>query len=217
VERGVNWLVLDDGFQHLQLERDVDILLIDAMNPFGGGHLLPAGRLREPRTALGRADIIVVTRSSHAPAVEAAIRHDSDVPIFYARPQLDSVYLKKSELAWEEDAFRRTRKLFAFCGIGNPPAFTSDLREWGFEVLGHKFFPDHHRYTQQNVDEIEAAARRVGAEGVICTEKDVYNLTGVRWYTNDVSYCRISLGIDREEDFWRTVVSMAGSGTPTDR
>jgi tetraacyldisaccharide 4'-kinase len=216
VERGVDWLVLDDGFQHMQLARDVDILLIDAMNPFGGGHLLPAGRLREPRTALGRADIIVITRSNHAPAVETAIRHDSDVPIFYARPQLDSVYVKKNELPGEVDALARMRKLFAFCGIGNPPAFTSDLREWGFEVLGHKFFPDHHRYTQRDVDEIEVAACRAGAEGVICTEKDVHNLLGVRWGMNGVSYCRISLQIDREDDFWRTVLSTAGAETRID-
>ena len=89
---GVNWFVLDDGFQHLQLARDVDIVLIDATNPFGGGRLLPAGHLREPRSALARADIIVITRSTHAPAIEAAIRRDSAAPIFYARPKLDSIH-----------------------------------------------------------------------------------------------------------------------------
>ena len=84
VARGVNYFVLDDGFQHRRLARDVDIVLIDATNPFGGGHLLPGGRLREPRSALARADIIVITRGDHSPAVEAAIRHDSNAPIFYA-------------------------------------------------------------------------------------------------------------------------------------
>ena len=87
----MNWFVLDDGFQHLQLARDVDIVLIDATNPFSGGRLLPAGHLREPRSALARADIIVVTRSTHAPAIEAAIRRDSAAPIFYARPKLDAI------------------------------------------------------------------------------------------------------------------------------
>ena len=65
--RGIDWFILDDGFQHLQLARDVDIVLIDATNPFGGGHLLPAGRLREPKAAISRADIVVITRSGHAP------------------------------------------------------------------------------------------------------------------------------------------------------
>ena len=75
--RGVKWFILDDGFQHLQLARNVDVVLIDASNPFGGGHVLPAGRLREPRLALQRADVIVITRSSHAPAVESVTRRHS--------------------------------------------------------------------------------------------------------------------------------------------
>jgi len=65
--QGIDWFILDDGFQHIQLARDVDIVLIDATNPFGGGHLLPAGRLREPKSALARANLVVVTRSDHAP------------------------------------------------------------------------------------------------------------------------------------------------------
>ena len=115
--RGVEWFVLDDGFQHLQLARDVDIVLIDGTNPFGGGHVLPAGRLREPRTGLARANIIVITRSHHAPAVEAAIRRDSDAPIFYARAELDAVLAPFHPGLSQRDA--RERRLFAFCGIGN--------------------------------------------------------------------------------------------------
>src|SRR5262249_60986160 len=87
---GVNWFVLDDGFQHLELARDVDIVLVDAAFPFGGGHLLPAGRLREPRTSLSRADIIVITRSKQPPASDAAIGRDSDAPIYYPRPAIGS-------------------------------------------------------------------------------------------------------------------------------
>ncbi|HTS10914.1 MAG TPA: tetraacyldisaccharide 4'-kinase, partial [Candidatus Limnocylindrales bacterium] len=76
-QQGVQWFVLDDGFQHVQLARAADIVMIDATNPFGGGRLLPAGRLREPKTALARADLIVITRSAHSPAVEAAIRRET--------------------------------------------------------------------------------------------------------------------------------------------
>src|ERR1700722_20183330 len=89
--RGAKWFILDDGFQHLQLARDVNIVLIDASKPFGGGHLLPAGRLREPRSALQRADLIVITRSSRAPAIESVVHHYSNAPIFYAHTKLDSV------------------------------------------------------------------------------------------------------------------------------
>ena len=202
---GVNWFVLDDGFQHLELARDVDIVLIDATLPFGGGHLLPAGRLREPRTSLSRADMIVITRSRHAPAIEAAIRRDSDAPIYYARPAFDSVRGVQGERLNADDA--RKRKLFAFCGIGNPGPFVADLRDWGFQIAGHRFFPDHHQYSQRDGEEIERAAKDAGATGLICTEKDVFNLYGVKWRACDLLVCRATLEIDRADDFWLSVIA----------
>jgi len=204
--RGVKWFVLDDGFQHLALARDVDIVLIDATNPFGGGHMLPAGRMREPRTALSRADIIVITRSHHAPAVEAAVRRDSDAPIFYARAEPDAVLAPFHPHLTERDA--RARRLFAFCGIGNPSAFVADLRDWGFQIAGYRFFPDHHRYLAGDIHAIEREAKAVGAGGVICTEKDSFNYRGV-WRSMDLWVCSISMQVDRQDDFWRTVTEMA--------
>lgn len=207
-KRGVQWFVLDDGFQHQQLARDVDIVLLDASNPFGGGHLLPAGRLREPRSAVARADIVVITRSAHSPGLEAAVRQDSGAPIFYAEPRLDSIFAM-NESSSDRDSDPRGRKLFAFCGIGNPSAFLSDLRKWGFQIAGHKFFRDHHRYTQQDISRVKEAARSAGAEALICTEKDTYNLRGVRDNLLDVFYCRISMHVDREDEFWREIMSRA--------
>lgn len=210
-QRGANWFVLDDGFQHLQLARDVDIVLLDARDPFGGGRLLPSGRLRESRTALDRADIIVITRSNRAPAIEAAIRRDSEAPVFYAHTKLDSVRDLRGGYPGDENRNARAQKLFAFCGIGNPGAFIADLQDWGFQVAGHRYFPDHHRYTQHDVNEIEAKAREAGAEAVVCTEKDVFNLNAAHWGTFDVSYCRISMQIDGEDDFWRALKARAES------
>jgi tetraacyldisaccharide 4'-kinase len=214
--RGIDWFVLDDGFQHRQLARHVDIVLIDATNPFGGGHLLPWGRLREPRSGLSRADIIVITRSEHSPAIEAAIRHDSRAPVFYARPCLDSVQSFNSGAAEPQDLSNdssiRSQKLFAFCGIGNPPAFLVDLRDWGFQVTGHKFFRDHHRYTSRNLDEIQAEARKAGASSLICTEKDIFNLPRIPPQANlPVLYCRISMRIEREDELWRALQAKADS------
>lgn len=206
----IDWFILDDGFQHQQLARDVDIVLIDATNPFGGGHLLPAGRLREPKSALARADIIVITRSSHAPAVEAAIRHESQAPIFYARPQLDSIQNISDGQAPSAIAPRELPKLFAFCGIGNPGAFVADLRDWNLPVVGHRFFPDHHRYTEKDDEKIARLARESGATGVICTQKDVYNLHSV-YYGMKAFYCAISMHIDREDEFWQTIIQTAKS------
>jgi tetraacyldisaccharide 4'-kinase len=210
-KRGVNWFVLDDGFQHLQLARDVDIVLIDATNPFSGGRLLPAGHLREPRSALARADIIVITRSAHAPAIESAIRRDSAAPIFYARPKLDAIHSFTEGQAAGAVAAEVRPELFALCGIGNPSAFLDDLRTWGLNIVGHKFFPDHHRYTDNDDEEILQRASEAGASGLICTEKDVYNLRAAHKRKLPMFYSSISMQIDDADDFWRTVLATAGS------
>lgn len=206
--RGVDWFILDDGFQHLQLGRDVDIVLIDASKPFGGGHMLPAGRLREPRTALERADLIVITRSFHAPAIESVVRRHSAAPIFYARSELSSVYS-----SWQPalgPAQARAKALFAFCGVGNPAAFFADLRDWGFQISGHKSFPDHHRYSPSDVAAIEKEARETGAAGLVCTEKDRFNLAEAT-RSMDLFVCAISLRIDREDDFWGALMKKTQS------
>jgi tetraacyldisaccharide 4'-kinase len=209
-KRGIEWFILDDGFQHQQLVRDVDIVLIDATNPFGGGRLLPAGRLREPKSALARADIVVITRADRAPGVEAAIRRESNAPIFYARPRLDSIQEISRGQSSGAVAVRQLPKLFAFCGIGNPAAFLASLRDWSIPTVGHKFFPDHHRYSQKDCEEITRLAQGAGASGLICTEKDVYNLRGAH-HGLKTFYCSISMRIEKEEEFWRTVVLIAKS------
>ncbi len=210
-KQGVEWFVLDDGFQHMQLARDVDIVLIDATNPFGGGRILPSGRLREPRTALARADIIVITRSEHAPAVEAALRRDSNAPVFYARTKLDAIRSISGGQSSDDISPAQTGPLFAFCGIGNPSAFLADLRLWGVQVAGHKFFRDHHRFTEQDGADILKEAIAAGARGLICTEKDLYNLGGIQFGELPVYFCAISLQIDRNEEFWRVVKETANA------
>ncbi len=216
-KRGVNWLVLDDGFQHLQLARDVDIVLIDATNPFGGGRLLPAGRLREARTALARADIIVITRSNHAPAIESAIRRETDASIYYARPKLDAIHSFTDGQLGGNVAASALGPLFAFCAIGNPQAFLADLREWRIEIAGDKFFPDHHRFTDGDDEEILREAKAAGAAGLICTEKDLYNLHAIHYGKMPIFYCAISMHIDCEDEFWNEVLAKAKSRAEASR
>ena len=212
--RGIGWFVLDDGFQHWRLARDVDIVLVDATDPLGGGRLLPAGRLREPCSALRRADIIVITRSRSAPAVEAVLRRYSDAPIFYAHTHLDALVPCKKESASGRSPSPGEGKWFAFCGIGNPPAFFADLRAWGFAVVGSKVFADHHRYTPRDVDAILRQAHSAlpsEAAAIVCTEKDLFNFDSTDWGDADLYYCRISLELDREEDFTRTIAALLES------
>jgi tetraacyldisaccharide 4'-kinase len=205
VDEGAEWIVLDDGFQHLQLARDADIVLVDATNPFGGGRLLPAGFMREPKSALARASVIVITRSDRAPAVEAAIRRETNVPIFYAQPKLE--YLQAIGGGGGSGIMpnARPKKWFVFCGIGNPGAFVKSLRDWGVEVVGHRFFRDHHRYSQAELDETAQQAMALRADGLICTEKDVFNLGAVKNYAIETLYCHMTLEVDRADEFWREV------------
>jgi tetraacyldisaccharide 4'-kinase len=214
VREGVNWLILDDGFQHLQLARDVDVLLIDATDPFGGGRVVPAGRLREPRSSLKRADLIVITRSDHAPTVEAVIRRYSQAPIFYALTVLLPPRFAREEYPGEQDLSARAKRLFAFCGIGNPGAFTSDLRNWGFQVVGRRFFRDHHRYTREDLQAVEREALAARAEGLICTEKDLFNLGNNRPESLDIRYCPISLEVPDSERLWRAIEDKAHAALP---
>jgi tetraacyldisaccharide 4'-kinase len=209
VKRGVKWFVLDDGFQHLQLARDANIVLIDATNPFGGGRLLPAGRLREARSALARADIVVITRSSNSPEIESAIQCETDAPIFYARPKLGGIHSFGNGQIGGNVTPSALGKLFAFCAIGNPSAFLADLRDWGLEIAGHRFFPDHHRFTDSDDEEILREANQAGATGLICTEKDLYNLHAIYYGRMPIFYCSISMRIDRESEFWKQVLTIA--------
>jgi tetraacyldisaccharide 4'-kinase len=207
---GAEWFILDDGFQHLALHRDVDVVLLDAGDPFGGGQLLPCGRLREPLAALRRASIVVITRSEHAPAVESLVRRHTNAPIFYAQAELQTV-LRAPALAVEWPlAERSSARVFAFCGIGNPRAFFDDLRRWGFSVAGERSFRDHHRYSPADLAALEGAAVAARADAMICTEKDVFNLCDAGAGTLPVYACRIGLAIADAAGFWDAVMAAAG-------
>ncbi len=206
---GIECFVLDDGFQHLQLARDVDVVLIDATNPFGGGRLLPAGRLREPLSALARADVIVITRSEHAPAIEATVQRYSTAPIFYAQTQLDEVRIAENTAVPGAPAQWLGRKVFAFCAIGNSAAFFEDVRHWGMELAGRREFPDHHRYTSEDATKIESDACAAGAEALVCTQKDIYNLRDVCFRNLPLYSCQINMRISEPDRLWETILAIA--------
>jgi tetraacyldisaccharide 4'-kinase len=214
---GVDCFVLDDGFQHYKLTREADIVLLDATDPFGGGMVLPAGRLREPLSALRRADMVIITRSVQAssPAIEALIRRHTSSPIFYASTQLENVLrLPRLDVALPQQDWRKARFL-AFCGIGNPAAFFDDLRAWGFQVVQQRAFLDHHVYTAHEAEELEKAAASCGADALLCTEKDVWNLRNVKFEKLPVYCCRISFGLPA--GFWDALTEMLRHGNASER
>ena len=172
-------LILDDGFQHLRLARDVDVVLIDALNPFGGGAVVPVGRLREPIAALSRADIVLITRSEFsdlAPAIEHVVRtHNPHVPVFRAavEPLAWVEHSTGREFAPEDHAFDRAA---VFCGIGNPASFRRTLAGVGVTPVDWFEFEDHHHYRPAELRRIAERARLEGAGALVTTEKDSINL-----------------------------------------
>jgi tetraacyldisaccharide 4'-kinase len=211
---GAEWFILDDGFQHLELQRDANIVLLDATDPFGGGGVLPAGRLREPRSGLARADIVIITRTSRAPALETIVRRFTKAPIFYGQTRPDGVLRLPSMTEVLPESERRQFKFFAFCGIGNPVAFFADLKSWDFSFVGQRSFADHHRYSSAEVQELRAAAAAAGANALICTEKDMFNLPTSLASTLPIYACRIRLALNDENAFWAAVRASVGRSQP---
>ena len=214
---GIEWLVLDDGFQHLALARDVDIVLIDATDPFGSGHMLPAGRLREPKSALSRADLIVITRSEQAPGLVAVLRHHTAARIYYAQTQLQGVFPYFASAPSEPLPDPSATPFFAFCGIGNPGAFFQDLYRWGFPLAGGISFRDHHHYSQANLDALEGLAKAAGAAALLCTEKDTYNFDRAEIGPLPLYYCQIALALSDPDGFWKAasgIIERKRAGAP---
>lgn len=168
-------LVLDDGFQHRRLARDLDLVLIDALDPWGGGRLLPAGRLREPLAGLRRAGFIVLSRANlvtreHLTDLNA--RLDAlglqQIPRVTARIRATAVENGAGQ-SLSPDALRG-RSVHAVCGLGNPQAFLRLVDQCGAVRRGHTIMRDHHHYRPADVTKI--ARRAAGADLVLTTGKD---------------------------------------------
>lgn len=177
--------ILDDGFQHLRLFRNIDILLIDGMNPFGNRRLLPLGRLREPIREMKRADIIVITRSHSIPEslVKEIRRYNDRAPIFSSdhRPfffrTINGMVIPLKDLSG--------KSAIAFCGIGNPDSFKNTITDLGIDLRDFIVFRDHHRFNLHDLKRIERVAERSKADWIITTEKDIIRLGNL---TSNLNY-----------------------------
>jgi len=168
-DSAVDLFLLDDGFQHLQLARDVDIVMVDGSKKLNNEWLLPAGRLREPVSACSRADLVVVTRKTDNAPVAAPLT-------FYAQARLLGFRRCRANSEVYSLGQIGAGPFFSFCGIGNPQAFAEDLKRWRVPVAGSSVFRDHHKYSAKDLQSIESAAIKAGAAGLISTEKDEENL-----------------------------------------
>lgn len=171
--------VLDDGFQHLQLARDLNIVAIDATNPWGGGHLLPHGRLRETPRGLSRADFVIITRTEQSADISTLQGEIQkllgDRPILTSQMHTKEVRELNGQCLATFDLI--SQPVVAFCGIGNPDSFFCHLRRAGLKIATTQAFPDHHQYTPAEIVGLSEQARRLGASSLITTAKDAVKLT----------------------------------------
>ncbi len=206
-EQPVNVFLLDDGFQHLELARDVDIVLVDSTTFDSTKEMLPAGDMREPLSALRRASAVVVTRTSSdgsdSTAGQAIHEDAAGVPTFRTETKLLGYRCaSKGQQADPAGDELPPQPVFAFCGIGNPSAFLSDLRRWGIAIAGKHVFRDHHSYSAHDAKILEADARRAGAKALLTTEKDIQNLKKVNFSELPLYCCRIALELRDDKEFW---------------
>jgi tetraacyldisaccharide 4'-kinase len=186
--------VLDDGFQHLRVARQLNIVTIDATNPWGNGKLIPAGVLRESPFELARADCIVITRADDPNQTEALQRkinaQSKGRPIFHSRMRLSGVRavpFGQPSIAVEQIGGLRVA---AFCALGNPESFFALLRRNGYQLAHTQVFRDHHSYTQSDIDQLVREAIAHGAQILLTTAKDEVKLRSLEFelpcYTADI-------------------------------
>lgn len=175
-------LLLDDAMQHRRIARDLNIVLLDATEPFGFEHVFPRGTLREPLSGLRRADAVLLSR---ADLVTQEQRQTIRQRV--ARLAPDAAWAEVAHVAKQLVSTNRTtlplfdlkdRKILAFCGIGNPIAFQKSLEQHGANIVELLVFPDHYQYNPADYARLEQKARELGVDRLLCTMKDLVKLDG---------------------------------------
>lgn len=191
-------LLLDDGFQHYRIARGLDIVAVDAMNPFANERRLPRGLLREAPEALGRADLVILTRTDQVPQAELEklrARIGPAVETIHKPVMVRNLSARKRlGLDW-----LRGRSVYAFCGVGNPDAFKRTLESLGAEVVMFRAFDDHHPYTAQDLRRLAAEAQEFMAEALITTEKDATKVSP-DGFDRPLCALRVEIEVTRNEE-----------------
>ena len=214
--------LLDDGFQHTRLRRDLDLVVIDALNPFGGGQVFPLGNLREPMSALSRAGAFVIMRAAPDREYEGILRQlramNPRAPIFRAR--LEHRY-------WLDYSTRQPHPspeapVAAFCGLANPASFWGTLRALGLHPVFHWAFGDHHHYSCAQVERLAAQAQMHGSNLLLTTEKDAMNLpdstaAALERAGVELRWLKIGVHVEKEEQLLALIGSLSLKSSFTQR
>ena len=207
-------LIMDDGFQHRRLHRDVDIVTIDATLPFGYGKMLPAGLLREPVTALKRAHAVILTRCDMVSKDELAKLTETISGINPNVVVAQTVHAPVCVVTTDDKRITlerlRDNRVFAFCGIANPDAFFTTTASLGANVVGSKIYDDHHKYIISDVALIRREATQLEAEMILTTEKDYNKITPLPGLT--LAYLAVEIHFVEGQDHIRQLIERSLAG-----
>lgn len=194
-----NFFILDDGFQHVRLKRDMDIVLMDKASPFGNGHLLPWGPLREPVKNVKRAHAVIYTRSDNSRPKEMLNGALNSIEQFSGNhiPERLVLPFEQRESAPGD---LKGRKITAFAGIAKPSSFRETLLKLGAEILSFRMFRDHHCFNLSEIEEIKREKERLGADYIITTEKDWVRLGAESADIPGLGYVTITFAVTSEPD-----------------
>jgi len=185
--------LLDDGFQHKKMKRDIDICLLDHKRPVSTGLMFPFGYLREPASAIERADIVVFTRSESRDIPEKVKKHTEGKQVFFSKIECVGLYNEDGKSDIELDG----KSVYAFAGIASPGKFFKYLKGLGAQLIGKKIYTDHHVYQGRHTYVIERKAREMEADVIVTTEKDYVKLPDD--VKKNIYYLKIDINIDDSE------------------
>jgi tetraacyldisaccharide 4'-kinase len=209
---GVTAVVLDDGFQHRSLAKDAEIVMVRARNPWGNGRLLPAGPLREPLAALGRAALVIASGAesiADAAEVRAAVaQHAPATPVLAAGHEPDSCWAADGG-PLEAPQSLTGRRLLGFAGIGTPDGFRRTLEGLGVALADYLVFPDHFWYGPDDVSAIERRADQLAVDGIVTTEKDWVRLRALPPGRRPLLVLGVRLALLEGHAQWRTTLAAA--------
>lgn len=208
-EFGADVLVLDDGFQHRGLYRDMDIVLVDCAAPFGNGRLLPCGSLRESPEALKRADIVILTGSCPDKKEDISpLLHpflDGGIQFFCACHRPLSITGGKGGESHPPD-FLKGKRVFAFAGIGNPLSFIRTIEALHADLAGFLSFPDHHAFTGGDIETVRRQARKQQADLILTTEKDGVRLLDFPDFLQEIFLLRIEMSLIPDGEAFKSLI-----------
>lgn len=202
---GAQLILLDDGMQHRKLARDVEVVVLDGKNPFGSGHLLPRGLLREGIESLSRSDLVIVNHAQDTKHLKQRIAQYTAAPIVSTRVEVSQIL----DLQNGTIPSLQNKKVGVFCGIGKPENFLDTVRDQGADIVNNYFLPDHEPFETDLLDKFAKKCRVLGAEYLVCTEKDKVKLEENISVSLPITWLKMQLHIVEGHEHWKVFIEQA--------